>query len=73
MYVYNLVLHLGSLNFRKCMPRPTLSDTDILRHSVLDLKLSTRSVTANIFDRSKRKKFFAWEYAKEVVGGLGTD
>ena len=37
--------------------RPSLFDTDILQHTVSDLKFSTRSVPVDIFNKLKRKNF----------------
>ena len=39
-----------SFPFRKCLPFPSLSDINILRDSVPDLKISTRSVTVDTFN-----------------------
>ena len=39
-----------SFPFRKCIPLPSLSDIDISRDGVLDLKISTRSVTDDAFN-----------------------
>ena len=39
-----------SFPFRKCIPLLSLSDIDISRDGVLDLKISTRSVTDDAFN-----------------------
>ena len=38
--------------------RPSLFDTNVLQHTVSDLKLSTRSVLVNISNQLKRKNVF---------------
>ena len=57
-----------SCPFRKCIAVPNLSDIDILRDSVPDLKFSTRSVTVNTFKWLWR--IFFW--SEEVDGGLAS-
>ena len=52
----------------KCVPLPSLSDIDILWDSVLDLQISTRSVTVNTFNWLRRNFF----WPEELSGGLAT-
>ena len=54
--------------YHKCIALPSLSDIDVLRDSVPDLKISIRSVTANTFNWLRRKFF----WLEEVGGGLAT-
>ena len=61
--------HFCSFPFRKCIPLPSLSDIDILRDSVPDLKISIRSVTFDTFNWLRRN--FVWP--EEGGGGLATD
>ena len=49
-----------SFPFRKCIPLPSLSDIHILRDSVPDLNISTRSVTVDTFNWLKTIFLFAW-------------
>ena len=60
--------HFCSFPFRKCIPLPSLSDIHILRDSVPNLNISTRSVTVDTFNRLKRIFFLP----EEVGGGLAT-
>ena len=55
-----------SFPFRKCIPLPSLSDINILRDSVPDLKVSTRSVIFDTFNWLGRNFF----WPEEVGGGL---
>ena len=50
-----------SLQFRKSIPLPSLSDIDILRDSVPDLKISTRLVTVDAFNWLRRNFFWPEE------------
>ena len=61
--------HFCSFPFRKCIPLPSLSDVDILRDSVPDLKISIRSVTFDTFNWLRRN--FVWP--EERGGGLATN
>ena len=56
-----------SFLFCKCKPLPSLTDIHILRDSVPDLNISSRSVTVNTFNWLER--IFSPE---EVGGGLAT-
>ena len=58
-----IFLRFSSFPFRKCIPRPSLSDIDTLWDSVPDLKISTRPVTVNTFNWLRRKIFVVLEYA----------
>ena len=66
-----LFLAFGSFPFWECVPRVGLSDTDIWKHSLSDLKFTTRSVTLDIFNQLK-KNVLPEKNAKGVVEGLGT-
>ena len=57
-----------SFPFRKCIPFPSLFDIRILRDSIPDLNISTRSVTVNPFNWLKRFFFLP----EEVDGGVAT-
>ena len=57
-----------SFPFRKCVPLPSLTDIDILRDSVPDLKISTNLVTVDTFNWLSRKIFLP----EEIDGGLAT-
>ena len=52
-------LAYSSFSFCKCIPLPSLSKTDTLQDSVLDLKISTRSVTVAICNWLRRKNVLA--------------
>ena len=46
-----------SFPFRKCIPLPSLPDTNILQDSSPDLKIPTKSVTVDTFNWLRRKFF----------------
>ena len=54
-----IFLRFCSFPFGKCIPLPSLSDIGILGDSVLDLKISTRSVTIDSFNWLRRNSFLA--------------
>ena len=57
-----------SFPFCKSMSLPSLSNIDILRDSVSDLKISTRSATVDTSNRLRRNFF----WPEEIGGGLTT-
>ena len=63
-----IFLRFCSFPFRKCIPLSILPDIIILRDSVPDLKISTRSVTVDTFNWL-RNKFF---WPQEIGGGVAT-
>ena len=67
-FAFILFSRFCSFPFRKCIPLPSLSDIHILRDSVPNLNISTRSVTVDTFNRLKRIFFLP----EEVGGGLAT-
>ena len=53
--------------FHKCILFSTLSDIDISQNYVSELKISTRSVTVDIFNWLRRNHFFPENMLKKKV------
>ena len=58
---------LGSFQFHKCIALSVLSDIDVLRTNVSELKILTRLVTLDIFNRLRRKYFLPENMHKNKV------
>ena len=65
--VHSIQKGIYFIKFCKCKPLPSLTDIHILRDSVPDLNISSRSVTVNTFNWLER--IFS---PQEVGGGLAT-